>query len=149
MKSSAIHKEPIDKLPYHAKTPEHYIQQIEPSILSSFTPEQLNEIKRILNHAIPKNSPKIVDLRFNVDLILSRFYVVLLVGKERRKIQRHYVTRGITKVGNFVAAIVLLITLNLIVTVLIFLFLYLIKSAIGIDFFKESHLIDKIKTFLY
>lgn len=149
MKSSDIRKQPIDQLPYHAKTPEHYIQQIEPSILSSFTPEQLNEIKKILNHAIPKNSPKIVDLRFNVDLILSRFYLVLLVGKERRKIQRHYFTRGITKVGNFVAAIILLITLNLMVTVLICLLLYLIKSAIAIDFFEQSHLIDKIKTFLY
>ncbi len=149
MKSSTIQKEPIDKTPYHAKTPEHYIQQIEPDILSSFTPEQLHEVRTILNYAIPKHSPKIVDLRFDVDLIFSRFYVVLLVGKEHRKFKRRYVTHGLTKVGNFVAAIILLITLNLMISIFIGLFFYLIKSAIGIDFFPHSHLIDKINQVLH
>ncbi len=149
MKSFSIHQEPIEKIPYHAKTPEHYLQKIEPQILSTFTPEQLNAIRTILNHAIPKNSPKIVDLRFDVDLVFSRFYIVLLVGKERRKGKRHYVTHGITKVGNFIAAVFLLIGLNLMVSLFIGLFFYLLKSAVGIDLFRQSHIIDQIKNFLF
>lgn len=149
MNSSSIHKEPLDKIPYHAKTPQHYIQQIEPQILSTFTPEQLEAIRTILNHAIPKNSPKIVDLRFDVDLIISRFYIILLVGKERRKVKRRYFTYGITKVGNLIAAILLLIGLNLMVSLFIGLFFYLVKSAVGIDLFHQEHLVDKIKNVLF
>lgn len=149
MKSFSIHQEPIEKIPDHAKTPEHYLQQIEPQILSTFTPEQLNAIKTILNHAIPKNSPKIVDLRFDVDLMISRFYIVLLVGKERRKVKRRYVTHGITKLGNFIAAILLLIGLNLMVSLVIGLFFYLLKSAVGIDLFHQGHLVDRIKDVLF
>ena len=149
MKSSSIHKDPLDKIPYHAKTPEHYIQQIEPHILSTFTSAQLDAMRIILNHAIPKTSPKIVDLRFDIDLVFSRFYIVLLVGKERRKGKRHYVTHGITKVGNFIAAVFLLIGLNLMVSLFIGLFFYLLKSAVGIDLFRQSHIIDQIKNFLF
>jgi hypothetical protein len=128
------------------KTPEYYLSQIEPHILNSFNAEQIHSVKNILNQVIPKPSAKIVDLRFTVDLILSRFYVVLLVGKERRQGSRNYPVTGITKLGNIIAAILLLIGLNLLISSFLFLLLYLIKSAIGINLF-DGHLIDKIKQF--
>jgi hypothetical protein len=128
------------------QTTEYYLNQIEPQILERFDPEQIQAVKNLLSQVIPKPSPKIVDLRFTVDLILSRFYVVLLVGKERRRGSRNYSVTGITKIGNLMTAILLLISLNLLISAFLFLLLYLIKSAIGINLF-EGHLIDKIKKF--
>jgi hypothetical protein len=128
------------------QTPEYYLNQIEPDILNSLNAEQLHAVKHLLNQAIPKPSPKIVDLRFTVDLILSRFYVVLFVGRERRQGSRNYPVTGMTKFGNFITAMLLLISLNLLITAFLFLLLYLIKSAVGINLF-EGHLIDKIKQF--
>ncbi|MGB3535054.1 MAG: hypothetical protein WBA13_16275 [Microcoleaceae cyanobacterium] len=128
------------------KTPESYLNQIEPRILNSLNAEQIHAIKSLLNQAIPKPSPKIVDLRFTVDLIISRFYVVLFVGRERRQGTRPYRVTGITTLGNIIAASLLLICLNLLITAFLFLLLYLIKSAVGINLF-EGHLIDQIKKF--
>ncbi|KKD34612.1 MAG: hypothetical protein WAN66_15645 [Limnoraphis robusta] len=134
-------------VPYQNRTPEYYLNKIQPHILSSFNSEQITAIQDILEEAIPKHSPKIVDLRLTVDLILSRFYLVLLVGKERRRGQREYPVRGITRIGNLIAATLLLIAINLLISAFIFLFLYLIKSALGIDLFSGEHLSDQLKKF--
>jgi hypothetical protein len=134
-------------VPYLNRTPDYYINKIRPQILASFNPEQITAIQDILEEAIPKHSPKIVDLRLTVDLIISRFYLVLLVGKERRRGQREYPVRGITRIGNLIAATLLLIAINLLISAFIFLFLYLIKSALGIDLFSGEHLSDQLKKF--
>lgn len=120
---------------YRDRTPSYYLAQIDPEILASFTSEQLDVITHILDRAIPQTSPKIVDFRINVDLIFSRFYVVLFVGKDRRKKQRRYVNEGVARVGNAIAAVILLIGANLVISAFILLFAYLFKSAIGLDFF--------------
>lgn len=128
-----------------ARPPEYYLQTIDPEIRASFTPEQVAAIRHVLTIAIPKPAPKLVDLRFSVDLILSRFYVVLLVGKDRRKQNRSYLPEPVARLGNTLAAIVLLIGLNLLITLVLMLFVYLAKSAIGIDLFPSEHLADQLK----
>ncbi len=144
MKNSSYNHEQVNSGSYIHRTPSYYLDKIEPSILANFTPEQLQVITSILNQAIPKPSPKIVDFRFNVDLVISRFYIVLFVGKDRRKKQRRYVTEGIARVGNAIAAIILLIAANLVISALILLFAYLFKSAIGLDFFP-GHISETVK----
>lgn len=136
-----------DYEPYRNRTPEYYLNKIQPQILSSLNAEQITAIRDILEQAIPKNSPKIVDLRVTIDLILSRFYLVLLLGKERRRGQREYPVTGITRIGNLIAATLLLIAINLLISAFIFLLLYLIKSALGIDLFPGEHLKDQLKKF--
>ncbi|WP_413162197.1 hypothetical protein ACL6C3_25035 [Capilliphycus salinus ALCB114379] len=133
-------------VPYRNRTSEYYLNKINPQILSSLNREQIIAIREILDEAIPKHSPKIVDLRLTVDLIISRFYLVLLVGKERRKGQRDYPVTGITRIGNLIAATLLLIGINLLISLFIFLFLYLIKSALGINLLP-GHLDDVLKKF--
>ncbi|MEB3281783.1 MAG: hypothetical protein VKK42_22955 [Lyngbya sp.] len=134
-------------VPDQNRTPEYYLNKIHPQVLSSLNTKQIAAIRDILDEAIPKKSPKIVDLRLTVDLIISRFYLVLLVGKERRKGQREYPVPGITRIGNLIAATLLLIGINLLISLFIFLLLYLIKSALGIDLFSGEHLIDQLKKF--
>ncbi|MDY6936883.1 MAG: hypothetical protein SWY16_04380 [Cyanobacteriota bacterium] len=131
---------------YADRTPEDYINGIDPEIRSSLNEEQLAEIRRAIDSAIPKPAPKIVDLRFVVDLVLTRFYVVLLVGKDRRKKPRKYVPNQMAKVGNTLAAIVLLVGLNLTISAFLFFGAYLVKSAFGIDLFPGNlrHQVQKI-----
>lgn len=143
MQNSSI-KEQINLPNYRARTPEYYLQQIESSILASFNPEQIQIIANILTQAIPQPSPKIVDFRFNVDLIISRFYLVLFVGKDRRKRKRQYIPERITRIGNAIAVVILLLGTNLAISGIILLFAYLFKSAVGIDFFP-GHISDSVK----
>ena len=131
---------------YITRTPSYYLDKLSPDILASFTNEQLQAITSILDRAIPKSSPKIVDFRFTVDLIFSRFYVVLFVGKDRRRKRRHQVTEGIAKIGNAIAAVILLVAANLVISALILLFAYLFKSAIGLNFFP-GHISESFKKF--
>lgn len=139
-------QEQINSDNYITRTPSYYLDKISPDILASFTNEQLRVITSILERAIPKPSPKIVDFRFTVDLIFSRFYVVLFVGKDRRKKKRHQVTEGIARIGNAIAAVILLLATNLVISALILLFAYLFKSAIGLNFFP-GHISDSVKKF--
>lgn len=120
---------------YHPKNTNYYLQKLTPEIQQSLSVKQLEAIESILNEAIPKPSPKIVDLRFIVDLIFSKFYVVLFVGKERRQQNRFYLPSKLARIGNIVIAIAMLIGLNLLISLAMFGFAYLIKSALGIDFF--------------
>ena len=143
MKDTSI-QEQINLPSYRQRTPEYYLQQIEPHVLASFNLEQRQAIINILNQAIPQPSPKIVDFRFNIDLIFSRFYLVLFVGKDRRKRRRKYVPEGIARIGNAIAVVMLLLGANLVISGVILLFAYLFKSAVGIDFFP-GHISESVK----
>jgi hypothetical protein len=120
---------------------DYILKQINADVRESLTPEQMTEIRAMVKSSILQSSPKLVDLRVNVDLIFSRFYVVLFVGKERRKNPRAHTVSGITVITNKIAAIGLLVGLNLTVSVFIFLMAYLVKSALGINLFAQ-HLSD-------
>lgn len=126
---------------------EDYLEQMSSDVRSTLDSHQIAEVKRLLALAIPKSSPKLVDLRFTIDLLVSRFYVVLFVGKDRRSRKRPHRPNAFTRIGNVISAVVLLIGLNLLISLFIFMLAYLLKSAIGIDLFKGSHLIDQVQKF--
>ena len=136
---------PIAKA-YADRTAEDYIDRMDPQIRSSFNSHQLEAIRGAIDSAIPKPAPKIVDLRFVVDLVLTRFYVVLLVGKDRRKKARKYVPDKMARAGNTIAALVLLVGLNLTISAFLFFGAYLVKSAFGIDLFPGNlrHKIEQL-----
>ncbi|MEM9135951.1 MAG: hypothetical protein AAGB01_01185 [Cyanobacteria bacterium P01_F01_bin.42] len=75
--------------------------------------------------------PKLIDLRFVVDLLLARYYVVLLVGRDQRSRPRK--VEGVNRVLNVIVAVLLLLGLNILLTSFLFLLAYLLKSAVGID----------------
>ena len=133
---------------YQSRTPSYYLSNLDSQTLESFTNQQLEAVKDLLEQAIPKPSPKIVDLRFVIDLIFSRFYVVLFVGKDVRQKQRYYPQNKLTQIGNLFAAVVLLIGSNLVISASILLVGYLVKSGVGIDLFADRHLADVLKSFL-
>jgi hypothetical protein len=130
---------------YDRRTADDYINMMDVTIREELTEMQLDAIHQVLEAAIPKPSPKIVDLRFGINLLISRFYVVIFVGKDRRQHQRTYIPSRIARLGNVIMAIALLIGINVLISLCIFLFAYLTKSAIGIDLFPDSHLNDQIQ----
>jgi len=144
MKRSLFQNKQASSSDYRLRTLSYYLEKIDPYILKSFNPEQLQAITNVLNQAIPKPSPKIVDFKFIVDFVFSRFYIVLIVGKDIRKTQRQYEAHRITKIGNLIAAAILLLGINLVITALILLFAYLFKSAIGINLFP-GHIAETLK----
>ncbi|NEO29632.1 MAG: hypothetical protein F6K36_04110 [Symploca sp. SIO3C6] len=147
MKNNFLPKYQESLYDYQSRTTSYYLQQLDTDVLKSFSSEQLEAITYILNQAIPKPSPKIVDLRFVVNLIFSKFYIVLFVGKDKRKRRRPYNPGKIARIGNLLAATILLIGLNFVLSAFILLIVYLTKSALGIDIFP-GHLSDILRDFL-
>jgi hypothetical protein len=109
------------------------MHQIPDQILDKLDEQEREGIKSVIQSAIPRPSPKIIDLRFIVDLILIRYFVVLLIGRDMRKQQRQYQVNGITKFANIVMAVVLIIAMSLLISSVTILIIYLIKSSLGID----------------
>ena len=123
---------------YSARTPEDYLAKLDPTVLDSLSATQLEAFKQVLTEALPKPSPKLVDLRFVVDLIVDRFYVVLFIGQDRRQKPRRYMPTRVARIGNAVTIVVLLLSANLTISAAMVLALYLLKSAIGIDLLPGS-----------
>jgi hypothetical protein len=127
--------------------PEYYLAKLAAPIRDTLSSEQLAAFREILHEAIPKPAPKIVDLRFSIDIIAARYYFVLLVGRDRRKKPRRYDLNPIAKMGNFVAVSIILLGLNLTLSASMLLIGYLVKSIVGINLLS-GHFPDTVKHLL-
>ncbi|MFM7600283.1 MAG: hypothetical protein ACKO7R_03650 [Pseudanabaena sp.] len=120
---------------YAERDADYYMHQVPVQILKKLNAEERDELKSLIHKAIPRSSPKLIDLRFAIDLIFTRYFVVLMIGKEMRKQQRPHQVNGLAKVANVITAILLIISMSLLVSGVTILILYLIKSTLGIDLF--------------
>jgi hypothetical protein len=120
---------------------------IDPEILNNITPEQWTAIEKYVFSGKGRKQPKLVDIRFVIDLVLTRFYIVLLVGKDRRAKPRSYPFSSLMKLGNIVAAMLLLLAANLMISACIILVLYLAKSALGYDFLS-GHISESLESWM-
>jgi hypothetical protein len=96
----------------------------------------------------PQNShagQKLVNFHLDVNLLLGKFYLAVYIGKDRRTQKRKYIPRGVERIGNMIVALTLLVGFSTLLTIVVFLALYLIKSYIGINLFKDAHLINFIE----
>jgi hypothetical protein len=94
-----------------------------------------------ISHAVQK----LVNFHLDINLLLGKFYLVVYVGKDRRNQKRRYIPRGIERLGNMLIALILLVGCSTLLTIVVFLILYFIKSYLGINLFKNSHLIDFVQ----
>jgi hypothetical protein len=88
---------------------------------------------------------KLVNFHLDINLLLGKFYLAVYIGKDRRTQKRKYIPRGVERVGNIIIALTLLMGFSTLLTIVVFLALYFIKSYIGINLFKNAHLIDFIE----
>ncbi|CAM3953210.1 hypothetical protein VA7868_00486 [Vibrio aerogenes CECT 7868] len=104
---------------------------MNPEVAASFDEEQRAEIERTVN-IICLLSRHAIDVRKTIPWIGKRYYFVCLVGRDRRQHARGDKLKCIDILLAILIAIVILATV-----VLALLALYLIKSALGIDVFKN------------
>jgi hypothetical protein len=121
---------------FNSRDADYYMHQIPLQVLEKLDAAERAQLKTVIHTAIPKSSPKLIDLRFVIDLIFTRYFVVLMIGKDRRKQDRQYEVKGFAKLANIIAAILLIIAMSLLISAVTILILYLLKSALGIDLFK-------------
>lgn len=124
---SGLHKN------YSKRDANYYMHQIPEETLRKLNTEERENLKSVIHTAIPRSSPKLIDLRFEIDIIFTRYFVVLMIGKDIRKQQRQHQINGITKIANVVTAILLIVAMSLLISAVTILILYLIKSALGIN----------------
>lgn len=109
-----------------------FLARQTPDVAASFTPEQLQAIK--LSFGARQWRDHTLDLRRSIKLFGSRFYVVLLAGRERRTYERLR-TEGL--ISRMADTIVLLIA-GLVISLPFLWVAYQIKSAMGIDLIEDG-----------
>lgn len=83
---------------------EQVLRRMSPEIATSFTPDQLAELQRVMRNSYSKHP---IDIRLTIPFPKRGFYFVLFAGRERRSIERlraenpHYVYTAV--LGLFVA----------------------------------------------
>lgn len=124
------------------RTPEDYLDTLPSDLRSSFSEAQLEAVKQLLAAAIPKPAAKLVDLRFLVNFLAYRYYFVFFVVKDRRQRERSEPVQPMANKGNLVAALLVLIGINLLISLFIVLVLFLIKSVVGYSLLPHTYLAD-------
>ena len=122
----------------------YFMARLSPATLAALTPEQQADVAAAIAQAIPRPQPKIVDIRFVINLIFDRYYVVLFMGKDLRRQTRQRPT-WLTRLTNLAVALLLLLSINLFISLTLGMAMYLIKSAVGIDLFP-GHLSDRVQS---
>jgi hypothetical protein len=133
---------------YNDRDANYYMHQIPIDILDKLSAEERENIKSVINTAIPRPAPKLIDLRFIIDLVFARYFVVLLIGRDIRRQQRQYPVTGITKIANIIVAILLIIAMSLLISSVTILIVYLVKSSLGIDL-MPGHITNVLSNVLF
>lgn len=99
---------------------EHYFKRIDPKVAASFTPEQCAAIKNMFGaRGVAKHA---VELRRSLPIGRRRYYLVLLLGRERRGFDRLFsegaVSGPFTFFGYAITAALWLIPAGLLAVVL-------------------------------
>jgi hypothetical protein len=126
------------------RDPDFFLARLKPSTVAALDPAQLDDVRAAIAEAIPQPQPKIIDIRFVINLIFDRYYVVLFMGKDMRRQSRQQPT-WVTRLSNFMVALLLLLSCNLVISLTLGMGMYLIKSAVGIDLFP-GHLNDRVES---
>ncbi len=100
------------------------------SMRSSFTGEQMMALARA---SVPIDAPHLLDYRVSVPVLKRRYYVSLLIGRERRSMSR-LVQSGQTKRRRIMAAYAVATCSLIVVSVMVILVAaLLLKVLLGID----------------
>ncbi|MBD2169261.1 hypothetical protein H6G04_33400 [Calothrix membranacea FACHB-236] len=81
---------PKNRLTKPNSQPDPFVQKffarIPPQTAATFTHAQLAELKRVFENRVSRNHA--VDMRLSIPFFKKRFYLVLLLGREKRLKQR-------------------------------------------------------------
>lgn len=133
MKPKSIQKE-------QRSSPEYYFSLLPDSVKSSLNEVQQQAVLEVLKRAIRVPSHKILDVETSF-FFFKHFYLTIYLGRDLRRRRRHF-TRRRDWWASFLIKMGIYLSLAVIAALFIFMALYLIKSALGIDLFPNFHLRD-------
>lgn len=111
-----------------------FYQILDETVADSFSDEQKKAIEQaIISSGLHHRHA--LDVRKSLPWFGKRYYLVLLMGRDRR----HQLRNPESKIANFLMTLLILIG-GFTVLGLALLALYLIKSALGIDLFEDFSL---------
>jgi hypothetical protein len=120
------------------------LARIDPDVLASLTEHQFRSIRDAIDASRPIRRHSI-DVRGTIPLGFTRWYYVLLAGRDRRTDAREQEARRKRLLGAVAGAVVLTGVVLVPVTVLLVLVGYAIKSFLGLDLAPDLHLIDVVR----
>ena len=125
---------------------QNIVNRIPRDVLKTFTPEQMQAVGDAMRKSL--EGRHIIDYRTTFRWMFKRYYLVLLVGKDRRKqVRQDMAKRRAWWSGIFTAVALLLLALGMATFAIsaTMLFVYAVKSAFGIDLLPEEHLQDILR----
>jgi len=121
---------------------QHVIDKIDPKVLRSLSPSQFSSIEKAIRESRPLQGHP-VDVRGVIPLFFARFYYVFIMGRDRRLSTRR---EEQVRHRNYLSKTALLVLFGMgPFLVFILLISYLLKSAFGVNFIEDSHLMDFLK----
>lgn len=121
-----------------AKRQEKYLKKLSPAIRKTLTYEQKQEFIKVLDRMnVPAKKQQPVDLKFTFWFI-KKWYIVFMAGLDVRDDKRD---RGYN-IFKKSAIVLIRMLFYSIILLIIFLGLYLLKSAFGINIFSDFHLMS-------
>ncbi|PZU96794.1 MAG: hypothetical protein DCE90_09130 [Pseudanabaena sp.] len=117
------------------------MDHVPETIMQKLSEEEHENLKEIFSSALPKASPKLIDFRFVINLIFARYFFVLLVGKDRYKRRKmnqdtptsHPYHHSFRRFIHRLTAMLLLLTMNLLVSIFVITFIYMILRLCGFN----------------
>lgn len=123
---------------------DYTLSRIPIEIRATFSHEQVMAIRNALIMQAPTRG-NVLDLRFIVPLFFRKYYVLIKIGRDRRKITYHQERlriAGIPKPIRTLFMATALLMIFLVFGIFLFVSLYMFKSLLGIDIFPNFHLLD-------
>jgi len=76
---------------------DRFFNQLNPETARGLSPDQKREIMRALVRAFLYPSPRIIDIRWVFSLLQSRYFLVLIFGRESREGEPRYFSRFLSR----------------------------------------------------
>lgn len=119
---------------------DYAFNQIDPKVRSTFTQEQSAAILNVFRSFRSRNRHTL-DIRGIIPFFFVRFYFVILLGRDRR-ISTQILEEDRRRKGWVIGGIFFYFLILTPMMFVFFVFLYLLKSAMGIDIFSNRHMLD-------
>ncbi|MEH2420382.1 MAG: hypothetical protein V7K48_05370 [Nostoc sp.] len=135
---------PRNRLTKYSSKNDTFLQQfficIPPQVAATFTDAQLTELQKVFKERVSKRHA--VDIRLSIPFIKKRFYLVFLLGKEK-KLKQNRKETIFTHVNS-----ILLIRYCLVLITFLLSALYIVEMVLGINTFPKKEIQEFVKYFM-
>jgi len=116
---------------------QQFFASIPPQVAVTFTDAQLTELQKVFKERVSKRHA--VDIRLSIPFIKKHFYLIFLLGKEKRS-QQNAKDTIFTPVNN-----ILLIRYCLVLITFLLAALYIIEMVLKINTFPNNQIQESVK----